>query len=76
MILFVNSTLSFYLIILQREFLIIKNSGVREELIYLPFFLLTQLQQINTEEHIFGEYALVHLTFGLCTPPTAKFPFT
>ena len=41
-----NSTLSFYLICLQREFLIIKNSGVWEELSDIPFFLQTQLQQI------------------------------
>ena len=34
----VNINLSFCLIILQREFFNNKNSGVREELSYLPFF--------------------------------------
>ena len=40
------------------SFLIIKNSCVREELIDLPFFLQTQLQQITVQEHLFGELAL------------------
>ena len=38
-------------------------------------FLRKQLQQINVQEHIFGEFALGPLTFGLCTPPQlALFP--
>ena len=28
------------------------------------------------QENIFGEFALVQLTFGLCTYPTNTFPFT
>ena len=59
-ILLVNCALSFYLISSQREFLIIKNSGVREEHSYLTFYLQIQLQQITVEENIFGEFALVH----------------
>ena len=58
------------------SFLIVKNSCVREELIDLPFFLQTQLQQITVQEHIFGVFALTPLTFGLCTSPTDTFPFT
>ena len=57
-------------------FLIIKNSGVREELSYIPFFLQTKLQQITVEENIFDEFALMHLTFGKCISPNATFPFT
>ena len=53
-----------------------KNSCVREESSDLPFFLQTQLQKITVEEHIFGEFALSTLTFGLCTSPTDNFPFT
>ena len=36
-----------------------------EEISYLLFFLQTQPQEITVEEHIFCEFALVHLTFGL-----------
>ena len=56
--------------------LIVKNSGVREELSDLPFFLQTQLQQITVKEHIFGEFAIATLTFGSCTSPIDTFPFT
>ena len=63
-------SLSFNVISSQREFLIAKNSCVREELIDLPFFLQTQLQQITVQEHLFGEFALAPLTFELCTSPT------
>ena len=58
------------------SFLIVKNSGVREELSDLLFFLMTQLQQITVKEHIFGEFALATLTFGSYTSPTDTFPFT
>ena len=58
------------------SFLIVKNSCVREELIDLPFFLQTQLQQITVQEHLFGEFALAPLTFELCTSPTDTFTFT
>ena len=36
------------------SFLIVKNSFAREELIDLPYFLQTQLQQITVKEHLFG----------------------
>ena len=58
------------------SFLIVKNSCVREELIDILFFLQTQLQHITVQEHIFGEFALVSLTFDPCTSPTDTFPFT
>ena len=45
----------FISLVRNASFLIVKNSGVREELSYLPFFLMTQLQQITVKEHIFGE---------------------
>ena len=70
-----NSTLFFYLISSQHEFLIIVNSDVREELSYLPFFIQTQLQKITMEEHIFGAFAFVHLTFSSCTSPTETPPY-
>ena len=37
---------------------------------------MTQLQQITVEEHPFGEFALMTLTFGSCTSTTDTFPFT
>ena len=33
-------------------------------------------QKLTLEEHIFGQFALAHLTFGSCTSPTYTFPFT
>ena len=48
------------------SFLIVKNSGFREELTELPSFHKTQLQQITVKEHLFGEFALTTLTFGPC----------
>ena len=72
----VNRCLSVYVIILQGKFFNPKNSCVREELIDLPFFLQTQLQNITVQEHIFSEFALAPLTFGPCTSPTDTFPFT
>ena len=54
----------FISLVRNASFLIIKNSGVREELSYYPFFIQTQLQQITVEEHLFGDFALAHLTFG------------
>ena len=57
------------------SFLIVKNSCVREEPINLPFFIQKKLQHITVQEHIFGEFALAPLTFGLCTSPTDTFPF-
>ena len=44
------------------SFLIVKKSGVKEELTDLPFFLQTKLQQITVQEHLFGEFALVTST--------------
>ena len=46
------------------SFLIVKNSCVREELIDIPFFLQTQLQQITVQEHPFGEFAPAPHTLG------------
>ena len=66
----------FYLVSSEHEFLIIKNSCVREEISDLPVFLQTQMQQITVEEDIFGEFALATLTFGLCTSPTETSPIT
>ena len=63
-------------LVCNASFLIVKNSCVKEELIDLPFDLQTQLQQITVQEHMFREFALVPLTFGLCTSPTDTFPFT
>ena len=64
----------FISLVRNTSFLIIKNSGVREELSDVVFFLQTQMQQITLEEHIFGEFTPVHLTFGSCTSPSALFP--
>ena len=50
-----------------------KNSGVREELSYLEFLILTQLTQIIMEELLFGEFPLAILTFGLHTSQTENF---
>ena len=66
----------FMSLVRNASFLIIKNSCVREELIDLPLFLQTQLQQITVQEHLFGEFTLASLTFGPCTSPTDTFPFT
>ena len=66
----------FMSLVRSASFLIVKNSCVREELIDLPFFLQTQLQQITVQEHIFGEFVLAPLTFSPCNSPTETFPFT
>ena len=64
----VNISLSFYPITLQRELSNWKTHFFQGR---------TQwCQQITVQEHIFGEFALVHLTFGLCTSPTDTFCFT
>ena len=55
----------FMSLVRNASFLIVKNSCVREEIVDLPFFLQTQLQQITVQEHIFGDLALAPLTFGL-----------
>ena len=69
-----NTHSIFYLISSQREFLIIKNSGVREEYSYLTFFLKTQLQKITVEAHPVDEFSLTPLIFKTCTSPTDYFP--
>ena len=58
------------------SFLIVKNSGVREELADLPSFHMKKLQQITVKEHIFGDFAIATLTFGSFTYLTDTFPFT
>ena len=78
-ILLLNWLIGLYLImslVCNASFLIVKNSGVREELTDFVFFLQTEIQQINMKEHIFGEFALAPLTFGPCTSPTDTLPFT
>ena len=55
-------------------FLIVKHSCVREELSDVVFSLQTQLQQITVQEHLVGEFALVHFSFCLCTSPNWHFP--
>ena len=68
MILLVRSSLYFYPISSQRDIYNRKTQLFQER---------TQwCQQIIAQEHIFGEFALVHLTFGSCTYPTDTFPFT
>ena len=63
----VKSSLSFYPITSQREFSNRKTQLCQGR---------TQwCKQITVQEHIFGEFALVHLAFGLCTSPTDTFPF-
>ena len=66
----------FMSLVRNASFLIVKNSCVREELINIPYFIQTQLQQITLQEHIFGELALAPLTFCPRTSPTDTFPFT
>ena len=66
----------FISLICNADFIILKNSGVREELTDVVFFLETQLQQITVQEPVFCEFALTPLTFGPCTSPTDSFPFT
>ena len=66
----------FISLVRNASFLIVKKSCVREELIDIPFFIQTQLQQITVQEHLFGELALAPLTFDPCTSPTDIFPFT
>ena len=49
----------FMSLVRSASFLIVKNSCVREELIDLPFFLQTQLQQITEKRGI-----LINMTVG------------
>ena len=64
----INCSLSFHLITLKSEF-----SNRKKQLCQRR----TQwCQQITVKEHIFGEFALVHLNFGSCTSPTDTPPFT
>ena len=68
MIWIVNSYLYLYPINLQREFSNCKTQLCQGR---------TQwCQEIIVKEHIFGEFALVHLTFGSCPSPTETSPFT
>ena len=65
----------FISLVCNASFLIVKNSGIREELSDVVFFIQTQLQQITVQEHIFGEFATASLTFVPCTSPTDTLPF-
>ena len=68
MIWLVNSSLYFFLITFQRYFSNRKTQLCQGR---------TQwCQQISVQEHIFGEFSLVHLIFGSCTSPTDTFSFT
>ena len=68
MIWLVNSSLYFYPITPEREF-----SNCEMQL----YQGRTQwCQQITVQEHIFGEFVIVHLTFGSWTSLTDTFPFT
>ena len=64
----VNSSLSFYLITFQREFYNRKKQLCQAR--------THQFQQITVQENLFGDFAIVHLNFDLCTSPTDTFPFT
>ena len=54
------------------SFLIVKNSFVREELIDLPFFLQTQLQQITVQEHIFGAFTVLNKNYEKARTKSSK----
>ena len=64
----VNSSLYFYLVTSEREFSNCKKKWCQGRNQWC--------QQITVQEHIFGEFAIVHLTFGTCTSPTDTFHFT
>ena len=68
MILLVNISLYFYPITSQHDFSNRKT--------HLCQWRTQWCQQITVQEHIFDEFALVHLTFGLFTSPTDAFYFT
>ena len=68
MILLVTSSLSFYSITPQCEFSNSKTQFCQGR--------NNLCQKITVQEHIFGEFVLVHLTFGLCTFQTDYFTFT
>ena len=73
-ILLVDISISFTQLPRNASFLIVKHNCVREKLSDVVF-LLTQLQQITVQEHMFGDFTLAPLIFGSCTSPTDTFPF-
>ena len=54
------------------RFLIVKNCCVREELIDLPFFLHTQLQQITVQECIFSDHSVLNKNFEKARTESSK----
>ena len=72
----VNSSLSFYLISLQREFSNRKRELCHGRTQWCCVFLQTKLQHITAQEHLFGEFALTPLNFGPCTSTTDTLTFT
>ena len=72
----VNISLYIFLISSHCEFSNRKISCVRKELTDVVSSLQKQLQQINLQGHLFGEFAIAPLTFLLCTYTTDTFPFT
>ena len=68
MIWLVNIFLYFYSIILQHEF---SNRKMQLCQVRSQWF-----QQITVQEYLYGESAILHLTFGSCTSPTDNFPST
>ena len=65
----------FISLVRNASFIIVKESGVREELSDVVFFLHTKLQHITVKEHLFDKFALAPLNFGPCTSPNETFPF-
>ena len=72
----VNTSLSFYLITLKRNFSNHKTQLCQGITQWCCVFLQTQLQHITVQEHMFGEFALTLLTFSPCKSPTDTFSFT
>ena len=75
MIWLVSISLYFYPITSQHAFYNCKHSCVREELSDVVFFQ-TKIQQTTAQEHLFGEFSLVHHNFVPWISPTDNLPFT
>ena len=70
-----NSSLYCYPIASQNKFYNCKTQLCQGRTQWCYVFLQTKLQQINVQEHMFGEFALAPLTFGPCTSPIDTFSF-
>ena len=64
----------FISLVRNTSFSIVKNSGVREELSNLLFFLQTQLQKITVKEHILVSLYLQPSPFVCALPQLALSP--